>query len=68
MYKLNRNKLNRILFSKRISRIQLAISSNISIDTLNSWSYRGTMATEEYANRVCKFLNIDINEIFDEVR
>lgn len=67
MYKLNRNELNKILHKKRISRSQLAISSNISIETLNSWSYRGTMATEECANRVCKFLNIDIVEIFDEV-
>lgn len=66
MYKVEKNKINKILFKKRLKRNELAHGAGISIETLNSWMYRGTRATEEYATKVSKYLNVELNEVFCE--
>lgn len=66
MYKLQKSKMNKILFMKKIKRVELANMAGISIETLNSWMYRDTKATKDTALKVSSCLEIDILEIFIE--
>lgn len=67
MYKVNKSKINKILFKRKIKRNELAEGAGISIETFNSWVYRETKATRETAMKVSDFLNIELTELFCEV-
>ena len=67
MYLLKKNELNKLMFRKGIDRQELVDKAGISIDTLNSWMYRGTMATQDKAIKVSDCLDVCIDVLFDEV-
>lgn len=67
MYLIKKKELNKLLFKRGITRQELTDGANISIETLNSWMYRGSMATPETVIKVSNYFNIDINVLFDEV-
>ena len=67
MYLLKKNEFNKVLFKSRINRQELVDRAGISIETLNSWMYRGTKATLDKAVRVSSCLEVFIDVLFDEV-
>lgn len=67
MYLLKKNELNKLLFKNGITRQDLADRAGISIETINSWMYRRSMATYETMIKVVNYFNIDIDDLFDEV-
>ena len=67
MYLLKKNELNKLLFKNDITRQDLADRAGISIETINSWMYRSSMATYETMIKVVNYFNIDIDDLFDEV-
>lgn len=67
MYDVRKNEFKKILFKRKLTRKDVAVGSEISIETINNWLYRNTLATTETAQKVCIFLNISIDELFDEV-
>lgn len=67
MYLLKKKELNKLLFKNGITRQELADGADISIETLNSWMYRGSMATFDTMIKVVEYLNVDIDVLFDEV-
>ena len=68
MYILKKKELNKLLFKKKLNRASLSKGAGISIETINSWLYRDSMATRETATKVANFLAVDISDIFDGVK
>lgn len=67
MYLLKKNELNKLLFRNDITRQDLADGAGISIETINSWMYRSSMASYETMIKVVNYFNIEIDDLFDEV-